>query len=305
MTEGHQRGLRPRAALRMRRTPDAPEDLQFGGTQFKAASDFLRRHRSARSGWRRLAPSSRDPAGLAALVRLVRRLPRVSLALTDTPPGRRIRDHLDVRVFNLVPKHRIAQGILLVPASPADYAQGRSRRALRNNLARAARTGVACRCVVDPADRREVVARWTEGNTRRLPEDRLWSDLWARRCPEPGRVWSVAVSPTGGVVGLAVMTLDTECAMLEVLVGADHGARWLLQAHVAGVLSSARVRYLFTESGNALTLKPELQYLQQILGYRVANLAPTAAGHDVAGGILGRARRLRMSRAARAPRTSG
>jgi hypothetical protein len=111
--------------------------------------------------------------------------------------------------------------------------------------------------------------------------------------------WMVE-APDRTPAGLAVVNVDTEVAVLWSLVSLEHSAKWLLHTHVVGELAAAGVRYLLTSSRMAPLMSARDQYLQQLLGYRVAHLSlgpPLEANPDPAPvPAPGRSRRLTAER---------
>ncbi len=241
------------------------QQLQYGGATFAAASACLRR----------LKPHGepREPVELRALVRglaasvvVLWGLPRMRVSLTPTPAGEELRRHLSARVWG-VPLHRIAQGVLEVPASEADYLRGRRhRRALRNNVRRALAAKIVCRPLASVHERRLI----TERLQARAPHFRDW-DL--RSFGRPGDQWWGAFDSADSPIGLAHVTVDRDWALLQSLICTDRATRYLLHARVVGALATAGVRYLCTNSRNSLLLAPNLQYFQHLLGYRAAHLS--------------------------------
>jgi hypothetical protein len=244
----------------------------------EAAASFWMGCKSRRT---RELPSAR---GAVAFVRVVLGLPRIEVRLSDETAGRRIRAHLSVRVLGVLPKHRVAQGVLAVPPTMGDYLSGRSRQAVRTNTARAARAGIAVSPLITLGTRRDAVYRYA--GPALGPVDREWRDDWARRAAEDGRVWLAASNTDGQVQGLLVATFDLDWAMLEVAVARQHSTRWLLEKALLQHLVDSRVRYVFTGAGNALSVGLSVRHVQRLLGYGVANLTvsqtpPSARGAPV------------------------
>ncbi len=214
---------------------------------------------SAFAGWVFGRPSPGRPPtpvqGALASARILLRAPRLSVELTDSPSGDLIRRYLNIRRRG-VRSHLYAQGVLTLPASPAPLLQGRRFQAARTNVSRALREGIACRGLPE-SDRPRALAELSESVS-----------LLERRIDR----WWVAEQPDGRAVGLALVTVDEQWAMLNVLAATGYAARYLLHTHVVSELRAVGSRYLFAEGPNALTLPPGLQYLQARLGYEIANL---------------------------------
>jgi hypothetical protein len=197
--------------------------------------------------------------GALAFVRLLARLPRVDVQLSDSSAGREIDGYLRARARGLQ-HNRIAQGVLHLPERPADYLRGRSRQALRTNLHRAEAANLRCDAVLDLEDRLEAVVQlgmedWAAKLDGR-PEDPVW----------------IARDGADTNVGLLWATVDSEWAMLRLLVAEFSEARYALHTALVTDLCSRGVRHLFARKGSALLLTPGLQYFQQRLGYQVAHL---------------------------------
>jgi hypothetical protein len=224
----------------------------------------------ASSGSARITELGRKPLGQHRRRRRSLNLPRVEVRLSDETAGRRIRAHLSVRVLGVLPKHRVAQGVLAVPPTMGAYLSGRSRQAVRTNTARAARAGIAVSPLIALGARRDAVYRYA--GPALGPVDREWRDDWARRAAEDGGVWLAASNTDGQVQGLLVATFDLDWAMLEVAVARQHSTRWLLEKALLQHLVDSRVRYVFTGAGNALSVGRSVRHVQRLLGYGVANL---------------------------------
>jgi hypothetical protein len=193
------------------------------------------------------------------LVRLLVRLPRIEVRLSDSSSGREIDAYLRARARGLYP-NRIAQGVLHLPERPADYLRGRSRQAVRTNLHRAEAAQLQCRAVFDLDERRCAAAE-------------LGHEEWAAKLVDrPSDPFWVARDEAGENVGLLWATVDSEWAMLRLLVATRSEARYALHMALVTYLCSREVRYLFVRERSALLLTPGLQYFQKVLGYRVAHL---------------------------------
>jgi hypothetical protein len=237
------------------------DSFQYGGGDFATASLFLRRVVSGADANGRSMPLSLLP-GMTATAMLLRALPKLSVSLTDSPPGERLRRHFGDRIWGI--RHsRIAQGVLELPEEQGAYLRGRSRQAVRTNIRKALAAGVACRPLNSIEERRAVAGHVVPG----LAE---WADdLFLL----PGDLWSAAFAPSGVPVAVAQVTLDREWALLKVLASSDHASRYLLHTDLVNALVGAKVRYLVVDGPMAPLLAPALQYLQRLLGYRVAGLS--------------------------------
>jgi hypothetical protein len=257
--------------------------LQYGGETFMAASRFARNHSRSIDRSELRQEAARAPVGVAshftgavALVRLLVRLPRIDVRLSDSSSGREIDSFLRVRARGLH-HNRIAQGVLYLPEHPAEYLRGRSRQAVRTNLRRAEAAQLRCHAVPDLDERRGAAAELG------MEE---WIPKLVKRPGDP--VW-VARNGASESIGMLWATVDREWAMLRLLTTSRSEARYALHTELVSHLCSRGVRYLFVREGSALLLPPGLQYLQRLLGYRVVHLrvprkaAPIAPTNPTAG----------------------
>ncbi|HTT96136.1 MAG TPA: hypothetical protein VMF55_15805 [Solirubrobacterales bacterium] len=190
--------------------------------------------------------------GSAPLARYHRRLPVTELRLTDAPPGRMIAEHFAIRAGSHF-RYRSAQGVLVLPGDYADYMRGRSRQALRTNLGHARRAGFAIHCYA--------VDNWVpgHGDARR---DQI--------SPGPIERWLVT-DPTGHCVADAIVSVDSEAALLHGLVSSVTNARWFLHAAIVERLCGT-CHVLLTNGENAYLLPPGHQHFQRLLGFEISRL---------------------------------
>jgi hypothetical protein len=234
---------------------------QYGGPRFEAASQFMRgdwRDADGRLGF------GRRLSGMASSVIMLSRLPRAQISLTGSPAGEAIRSYLAERRRG-IRTHRLAQGVLFVPDSIEEYLRGRRRQAVRTNIRRARSIGIHTH-------------QLTEVSQRRVHADLVDPDLtdpWKREqlLTRPEAECWIAVDVNEKPVGLAVFTVDDEVALLWSLVSTEYPARWLLHAEIVEFLTVRRVRCLLVGAAMAPCLPPGIQYLQHLLGYRVAHLS--------------------------------
>jgi hypothetical protein len=243
------------------------DQLQYGRDTFAASSEFLRRVRLAPSVASRLRCLA-DGKGLAASVTLFVGLPRLSISRSSSPSGREIGAHLRRTRWG-IPQSRLAQGVLVVPPTRQEYLRGRSRQAVRTNIRHAESLGLTCRRLTSPSERRRV-AEYMVGQR---PQSEETADAYRRNLDRPGGEWWMVGVPDQAPRGLAVLSLDSEVAMLWSLVCLDHPAKWLLHTHIVGELGTAGVRHLLTSSRMAPVMDPRDQYFQRLLGYRVAHIS--------------------------------
>jgi hypothetical protein len=194
------------------------------------------------------------------------RYPVQRVVLTDGASGRAIASYLSERRFG-IRTHLIAQGVLDLPSTFAEYRRGRHRQAMRTNLTRATEQGYSCRRLEALEDRHayvdlvdpEVADAWRREQVLAKPE----ADCW------------IALDANGSPVGLAVVGIDTETAMIWWLAATEHLPRWLLHAVVIEALIESGVRVVLVAARMAPVLPSGQRYFQRLLGYHVAHLAPT------------------------------
>lgn len=193
---------------------------------------------------------------------LIATLPKLSVSLTDSPPGERLRRHFGDRIWGI--RHsRLAQGVLSLPEERGAYLRGRSRQAVRTSIRKALAAGIVCRPLDSLEERRAVVRQVVPGMAERA-DDLLLA---------PGDLWRAAFAPSGEPVAVAQVTVDCEWALLKALVSTDHASRYLLHTDLVNALVEAKARHLLVDGPMAPLLAPELQYWQRLLGYRVASLS--------------------------------
>ncbi len=180
------------------------------------------------------------------------RIPAVSVALTDSPGGRMIGEHLAIRDRGRA-RYRHAQGVLPLPAHFSDYLRGRHRQAIRTNLTHARRAGLTAHV--------SEVAMWRPG-----PVDSRAAHL----SPGPVEHWTVR-SREGEVVGGSIVSVDDNVALLHGLVAEARYARWLLHAAIVERLCG-HCGLLLINSDAAYRMTRGARHFQQLLGYRIATL---------------------------------
>jgi hypothetical protein len=268
-----------RAAVRRGVQPGTPVDrrwhwgreLVWGSADFEHASALARRAvtegRTATIA--RALLSHEDRRALLAVFRApiatVRLRPHDAARLRDfvAPAGRHIFSSR---------RAQLAQFVLEVPPTEAEYLAGKSRQALRTNLRHAARAGIKCERLSGYDD-------W-----------HLTAEAILRKRGRPGHALLDAIGPPDPrhrlafyaardayerPVAFAGTAIFGELAYLFTLMSApDHpGASpslWALNAFVALDGAAEGIRHLTV--GSALRDGPGSQYLAHLLGYRVRNL---------------------------------
>jgi len=247
----------------------ARDSLQYGGGVFSTASAFLRRAVPGVPGDDHDGSRARIATGVPATALLLARLPTLTVLLSDSPAGERLRLHFGHRKWGIL-HSRLAQGVLVLPETQGRYLRGRSRQAVRTNIHKAHAAGISCERLDPVGQRRAATLQLRERAPERVP----WPD---EQFCLPGDVWWAARDRRGEAVALAQVTVDREWAMLQLLVSTDRPSRYLLHGEVVEALVAARVRYLAVSTAMAPLLEPTLQYWQRLLGFQVVNLAVRSA----------------------------
>ena len=256
---------RTRAAINARRAartaaPAFPE-AQYGGELFETASRYLRGVAPS-AGRARLLHTVR-PRGLVASARLVAKLERLTVSPTDSPSGRAIRAYLEERRYG-IPTHRVAQGVLVVPRSSQVYLRGRHKQAVRTNLHRARDERLSCGQLASFPERKAFANLIDPGIT----------DPWERKLviERPESTWWAVFDAEARPIGLGVVSVDSEVALIWSLVCRGHSGRWLLHTEIVNEMAKCGVTCLLVAARMAPVLDPGLQYFQRLLGYQVAHL---------------------------------
>jgi hypothetical protein len=77
------------------------------------ASELVRENRKSRLRWyvNLLARAIQRPVRAAALIRVVKRTPAEYIPLSDSLPGRALRDYFDQRVYRVFVRNRLCRGV--------------------------------------------------------------------------------------------------------------------------------------------------------------------------------------------------
>lgn len=237
-------------------------DTVFGDPLLATAIDFYERIK--RPGVARVR-ALRDWRGLLAVLRLMACLPCLAVSPSSAPSGEAIRRQLLTRRRWLPPTYRVAQGVLVLPATSEEYRRGRSRQAMRTNVHHAESLGLSCRRVTAAGERETFSRSPFFGPPGRLE---MLADT-------PGRDCWIVTDAGSQPVGVGVVSIDTDVALLWYLVTTNHPARWLLNLRIAESLIADGVSLLLVDDGHVLQMKASTRYLQMLLGYRVAHLSLT------------------------------
>ena len=200
------------------------------------------------SAWRRLR------AGSLLLVWYRLRLPSVEVRPSASRAGALIAEHFAIRERGRY-RYRGAQGVLSLPTEFSDYMRGRSRQAVRTNVARARNAELRIETLI--------VEDWEPGEG----DSRL-----AHLTPGPIEWWR-AWHPdnTVGVVAEAILSVDDDVALLHGLVSTVTDARWLLHTAIVERLCGS-CDVLLVNSDDAYLMSAGAQHFQRLLGYEVARL---------------------------------
>ncbi|MGH2833432.1 MAG: hypothetical protein ACRDK2_11730, partial [Solirubrobacteraceae bacterium] len=169
-----------------------------------------------------------------------------------------IAEHLARRRWGL-PRFRLAQGVLYLPADFSAYVRGKRRQAVRTNIRRAREQGMRCEYATMPD--------WKPFEHPGDPGNRGLTQAAA------SERWRVT-DRDGVCVCEALLTVDGEVALLHALVAHAQHARWLLHAAMVERLCASSCRMLLTNSHDVLLLSPGQQHFQHLLGYSIARLHP-------------------------------
>jgi hypothetical protein len=244
-------------ARRSARTAAPAPEAQYGGELFETASRYLVGVTS-NPGRVRFLQTVR-PKGLAASVRLLAKLERLTVSPTDSPTGRAIRAYLEERRYG-VPTHRVAQSVLVLPRSSQVYLRGRHKQAVRTNLHRARDEHLSCAQLTNLPEREAFAAEYADSWERKLLIER------------PEAEWWVVFEAEGQPAGLGVVSVDSEVALIWSLVCRSHLARWLLHTEIVTELANRGVTCLLVAARMAPVLDPGMHYFQRRVGYQVAHL---------------------------------
>jgi hypothetical protein len=177
--------------------------------------------------------------------------------------------------------------VLDVPADPTEYSEGSSKQTLRRKARKAVRSGVLCRPVDDPAERRALLdladaaerAHADEQYRVERPDndDLLDHDLWLAAFTADGTPLMLSVTPTDGEWGHLryFRTLGS---------GPEHSdSRYLMTQVLVATLSERGVRKL-VDGIHPADLPNGLRHFQRMVGFRLARVSArvteTAAAGD-------------------------
>ena len=233
-------------------------DTQYGGRTFVAAAAFCDRVLCSR-GRSRLRCLT-DWRGMLATITFLRTLPRLSITLTERPTGQAIRAYLLQRGRLRIRNRLLAQGVLELPPTMAEYRKGRQRQAMRTNVTQAERLGMHCEQLETELER-HAMGDW------------FCSEPWqTAKFSDLHRTCWVVLNSNNRPIALASVTVAAETAILWSIITIGSPERWLLHTQIVETLIGTGVRVLLIDGPGALRLDPGLQYFQRRLGYRIAHL---------------------------------
>lgn len=217
------------------------------------------------------------PADLLAAVKLLRGIPRVSCAPSDTSEGRLIRGALQRQTAGIATAIHQATNTLVLPDEPGRYDQGHERATQRRKARQAARVGVTWRAVQGEDERvllQKLATEWEQANPRELyrnaePDtvDLLEVDLW------------LAAFVDERPVLLSVTAVDGQWSVLRYFrtledTDASSTARYLMTGALAETLVSRGVRYL-CDPVSPFRLPRGLLHFSRMVGFRIIRVDVT------------------------------
>jgi hypothetical protein len=223
------------------------------------------RHAPDRTSALRAAASRTGPA---ALLEVLRSVPRETATFSATPAGEELRGWFGAG--RRLPVDRVPVGLLRLPASRAEYLRGRPRQALRTNLNRAAADGVTSTTELSLAE----VERSAEhiGQRRGGPLALLTGP---RALPGVAPLFAVSHDAAGDPVAVCEVVVDGSWAGLRTLQTVPDGQtlRYPLHTHVVTELIAREVTML-TVRGSMLLTSAGTRYFQRRTGYEPVWLRP-------------------------------
>jgi hypothetical protein len=100
------------------------------------------------------------------------------------------------------------------------------------------------------------------------------NDSWDRKLliGRPEFEWWAVFDAEGQPIGIAMVSIDSEVALIWELTCRGQLGRWLLHTEIVSEMANRGVTCLLVEGRTAPLLQPGLQYFQRLLGYQVAHL---------------------------------
>jgi hypothetical protein len=260
--------------------------LRYGGAWFSAASALPLNGRLTRPRLlARLGAAVVRPRGLVALIALLAQTPRAYVELSGSATGQALERYLNQRRLGVL-KNRLCRGVLLLPDDYADHLRGRRRHALRNNLRRAANTGIRCEVVSDARRTSDAVSRVVRHRWDYLNEAELetWTNRFHERVARPEMTVMVACDRDGAELAVLAAVIDDSVCAIGFAVATCHEARWALHDHLVRLLIARGVPYLLAADEGlfgALGYSTSVQHHQHLLGYELRHVIPVGTRSGV------------------------
>jgi hypothetical protein len=246
------------------------------GEELERAARYVRDVRQAPTPAARLLAAA-STGGLGSIRALVRGLPALELAFSDSVIGQEMRSWF--RPDRRLPFNRVPIASLHLPATTAEYLRGRPRQALRTNLSRAAAEGITCAPITDEGELRLVAEHLAA--ERGVGVDVM---IHTEVVPRPDRLFTAAYDAAGDPVALNQTVVDGPHAGLVLMVHVpEHPAatlmRYALHADVVDRLIGRGASTL-TVGGSMLLVSEGTRYFQRRTGFTPVRVEVRAARHE-------------------------
>jgi hypothetical protein len=190
--------------------------------------------------------------------------------------GQALSAYFDERLLGVFPKHRLCQGVLMLPQDRSDYLRGRRRHALRTNLRRAATAGIRCEVMEDGSQAIEAVEMVTRSR-RNGPLAAADVTYFRSLLIKPGMTLLVARDRQGRPCAVLAAVIDETVCLWEWATSNSHEARWALHDHLVDLLIDRGVKYLVSSGEGpfgALGFTANVQHYQHLVGYELRHISP-------------------------------
>jgi hypothetical protein len=211
---------------------------------------------------------------LRSLLATLRSLPKVTIAVPDTPASRELTAQMRVGVPGFRPR-QWAVARLEIPSEPGAYRTGRSRKMIRAHCTRACAAGITAetlmgRPAVMDAFADVIVEAWGVD-----PASDTYAEWTGNVEPTPWTHSAVARTPEGRAIVFSKTIIAGRYARLHSFIQDDNddrssSARYLLMDHIVEQLRAMGVRHLFVDS--VLALPAGLRFQQKKMGFTVCNV---------------------------------
>jgi hypothetical protein len=249
--------------------------LRYGGPLFSAASGLPTDGGIMHFGplVRFLAAAIRRPRRIASLAALLLRTKSERVVLSDSLAGQALSAYFKDRPFGLLPRHRLCEGVLVLPRHHSEYLRGRRRQALRTNLRSAESAGIICEPITDPSRGLDAVLAIV--GQRDGPVTDASRSHWRALVERRESTLLVARDAHGRPLAIVGVVIDDAVSLIRFSVAGSHDARWALHDYLVQILIGRGVSYLVAEGGGpfgALGFSPGVQHYQHLLGYELRHL---------------------------------